>query len=114
MSERANKRSGYASEASGAKRAVRSKRVIERCERTSELILRGSESQSILPIVRPKQVSGASMTTDSKSHAHAHTHTHARVLTHIYTHERETDRQRETKRERERDGGRERIDEKEC
>ena len=32
-------------------------------------ILRGSESQCILPIVRPKRVSGAAMTTDSETQA---------------------------------------------
>ena len=41
-------------------------------------ILRGSESQCILPIVRPKQISGAAMTPDSKTQAH--------TLTRIYTH----------------------------
>ena len=63
-SERTNERSG-----ARAKRAVWSKRVSERCEQTSERmnewlitnvrILRGSESQCILPIVRPKRVSAA-------------------------------------------------------
>ena len=45
-------------------------------------ILRGSESQCILPIVRPKRVSGAAMTTDSETHAHTPTHTHTHTLTH--------------------------------
>ena len=90
----------------------------ERCEQTNERmsewlitnvpILRGSESQRFLPIVRPKRVSGAAMTTDSETRTHTHTHkrtaeinelaepqrqgiaahtrSHTHTLTHIYTH----------------------------
>ena len=102
MSERTIKRSG-----ARAKRAVRRKRVSERMREwliTKIPILRGSESWCILPIVRPKQVSGAAMTTHSETHAHTHTHkraaelnelaepqrrgiaTHTHTLTHMYTH----------------------------
>ena len=48
--------------------------------------LRGSESQCILPIVRPKRISGAAITTDSETYAHTRTYTHTNALTH--THER--------------------------
>ena len=94
-SERVNERSG-----AWAKRAVCSKRVSEQCERMRERmsewlitnvpILRGSESQCILPIVRPKRVSRAAMTTDSETHAHTRTYTHTLIHTHThtYTHKR--------------------------
>ena len=41
-----------------------------------------------LPIVRPKRVNGAAMTTDSetRTHTHTHTYTHTLTLTVIYTH----------------------------
>ena len=38
----------------------------------------------ILPIVRPKRVNGATMTTDSETRTLTHTYTH--TLTLIYTH----------------------------